>query len=202
MATPGLVSQTPGITQTSITQPLSKRPLKNRLNHHLRDKHKGRWDRFSVYLTIGATHIKELESLVLRIVQPKGNSQRGNIGRAQNLKRKLARDITAHYRRELDDVLNRKRSVKGDIKSIRDSGAVRSFVGLSGKRLKLRGQYKRKWYHARLLLNGKISFGGKQCRTPSEAAKAAIGKPKHGWWFWRYERAPGDWVRLRELKRR
>jgi hypothetical protein len=50
--------------------------LKNRLNHHLKDKHKGRWDRFSVYLTIGDTHLKELESLVLRIVQPKGNSQR------------------------------------------------------------------------------------------------------------------------------
>jgi hypothetical protein len=31
--------------------------LRNRLNHHLKDKHKGRWDRFSVYLTIGDTHL-------------------------------------------------------------------------------------------------------------------------------------------------
>jgi hypothetical protein len=62
--------------------------LRNRLNHHLKDKHKGRWDRFSVYLTIGDKHLQELESLVLRIVQPEGNSQRGKFKRAQDLKRK------------------------------------------------------------------------------------------------------------------
>ncbi len=40
--------------------------LRNRLRHHLRDRHGQSWDRFSVYLTIGDSHIKELESLVLR----------------------------------------------------------------------------------------------------------------------------------------
>ena len=169
--------------------------LRNRLNHHLKDKHKGRWDRFSVYLTIGDTHLKELKSLVLRIVQPIGNAQRGKFRRAQDLKRRLARDITAYYRRELDDVLNRKRIVKANTKP---TGSRL----LLEKRLKLKGLHKQKWYHARLLLNGEISFGGKRYRTPSDAAKAVRGRPSNGWWFWRYERAPGDWVRLRELKRR
>ena len=55
--------------------------LRNRLNHHLKDKHRGKWDRFSVYLTIGDSHLKELESLVLRVVRPSGNTQRGKFGR-------------------------------------------------------------------------------------------------------------------------
>src|SRR5690242_19008113 len=56
--------------------------LRNRLKHHLRDKHKGRWDRFSVYLTIGASRIKDLEPLVLRIFRPDGNSQKGKLRNA------------------------------------------------------------------------------------------------------------------------
>ena len=40
--------------------------LRSRLAHHLRDRHRDSWDRFSVYLTIGDSHLKELESLILR----------------------------------------------------------------------------------------------------------------------------------------
>jgi len=47
--------------------------LRSRLKHHLRDRHKKLWDRFSVYLTIGDSHLKELESLILRTVKPSGN---------------------------------------------------------------------------------------------------------------------------------
>jgi hypothetical protein len=76
--------------------------LRNRLNHHLRDKHRGNWDRFSVYLTIGDSHLKELESLVLRIVRPTGNSQAGKFFDAENLRKVLARDMRAHYRQKLN----------------------------------------------------------------------------------------------------
>ena len=40
--------------------------LMGRVNNHLRDRHKGKWDRFSVYLTTTAAHIRPLEALVLR----------------------------------------------------------------------------------------------------------------------------------------
>ncbi len=33
--------------------------LRSRLGHHLRDRHQDSWDRFSVYLTIGDTYLKE-----------------------------------------------------------------------------------------------------------------------------------------------
>ena len=47
--------------------------LMGRLKSHLKDRHHGSWDRFSVYLTMKDEHMKELESLLLRIVNPVGN---------------------------------------------------------------------------------------------------------------------------------
>jgi len=49
--------------------------LRRRLKQHLKDKHVDSWDRFSIYITIGDHHIKEMESLLLRITRPAGNSQ-------------------------------------------------------------------------------------------------------------------------------
>ncbi len=51
--------------------------LRSRLRHHLKDRHHDSWDRFSVYVTIGDSHLRELESLILRIVKPPGNKQKG-----------------------------------------------------------------------------------------------------------------------------
>ena len=48
--------------------------LRARVKQHLRDKHKGKWNKFSVYLVRKSEHIRELESLILRIADPKGNS--------------------------------------------------------------------------------------------------------------------------------
>jgi hypothetical protein len=35
--------------------------LRGRLAHHLKDRHQDSWDRFSVYITIGDSHLRELE---------------------------------------------------------------------------------------------------------------------------------------------
>ena len=85
------------------------RNLRNRLKHHLKDKHRGHWDRFSVYLTIGDSHLKELESLILRILRPTGNTQKGKFAKADDLKKRLARDMKQYYQREVDILLNRNR---------------------------------------------------------------------------------------------
>lgn len=42
--------------------------LKGRLKQHLRDRHSKKWDSFSIYLTLNSAHMKELETLLLRIV--------------------------------------------------------------------------------------------------------------------------------------
>jgi hypothetical protein len=69
--------------------------LMGRLKNHLRDRHHGSWDRFSVYLTARTEHIKELESLLLRIVSPEGNKQGGRFIRSENLFSALSSQIKA-----------------------------------------------------------------------------------------------------------
>lgn len=59
--------------------------LINRVKHHLKDRHRRKWDRFSVYITTGYEHIKPLESLVLRVTSPPGNHVSGRLVGAQNL---------------------------------------------------------------------------------------------------------------------
>lgn len=63
--------------------------LMRRVKQHLRDRHRGKWDRFSVYMTRRADHIKELESLLIRIVQPSGNRTGGRLAGSRNLSREL-----------------------------------------------------------------------------------------------------------------
>jgi len=54
--------------------------LMGRLKTHLKDRHHGSRDRFSVYLTVRDEHMKELESLLLRIVHPAGKKMKENAG--------------------------------------------------------------------------------------------------------------------------
>ena len=67
--------------------------LKNRLKAHLRDRHKKLWDRFSVYITSTDEHIKELESLMLRVIQPEGNRVKGKLKGSDAMNRDLDRRI-------------------------------------------------------------------------------------------------------------
>jgi hypothetical protein len=69
--------------------------LRMRLSHHLRNRHGDSWDRFSVYLTIGDSHLRELEALILRIVKPRGNTQKGKFANSDDIKRKFGRDVAS-----------------------------------------------------------------------------------------------------------
>ena len=56
--------------------------LKGRIWHHLRDRHKGKWDHFSLYIMKKEEHIREVEALLVRIANPAGNYQRGKLRRS------------------------------------------------------------------------------------------------------------------------
>lgn len=182
--------------------------LRSRLKAHLRDKHKGLWDRFSVYLTIDDGHLKELESLVLRITQPKGNTQRGKFAKSENLMRTLRARYRQRQREEWDEFIGRdsdsthasSRGRPRRARTGRNGGPV--LAGYVSKAMTLRGQHKGKILKARVRINGTIRMGSKVFNSPSLAASAAVGHAKNGWGFWKYERAPGQWVKLRELRRR
>lgn len=68
--------------------------------------------------------------------------------------------------------------------------------------LKLRARFKGQGITARVRRTGHVSLGGKEYTSPSLAAAAACKrKTCNGWTFWQFERAPGDWVPLDELRK-
>ena len=78
--------------------------LKSRLGGHLRDRHADAWDHFNVYLTQGDEHLKELESLILRIASPSGNRVGGKFMASKDLRRGLRQRIVASQKRELAEI--------------------------------------------------------------------------------------------------
>jgi len=181
------------------------RDLRGRLKTHLRDRHSRRWDRFSIYLTIGDDHTRELESLVMRIAQPAGNRQLGKFPRAQNLRREFAKRIRDLNKYHLDFMLGRQSpKVAASKKRRRKKGQPRQPVMSRwiSKPLKLRATFKDRVLKARVRRDGRITFRRETFNSPSIAARRAIGRKRavNGWSFWLYERAPGDWAKLNELR--
>lgn len=180
--------------------------LSGRLKQHLRDKHRDSWDRFSVYLTIGDTHMKELESLVLRIIKPAGNSQKGQFHRSENLRPTLSREIAARERQWLDSLFESpapdRKPRKTRKVARREAGRVPVLAEYVTRALRLRARHKGRLIKARVRRDGVVVLGGKRFTSPSLAGAAAQRRRTcNGWTFWRYERAPGDWALLDELRK-
>lgn len=188
--------------------------LRSRLRHHLKDRHADAWDSFSVYLTIGGRHLHELETLLLRIIDRKGNKQRGRFGKADDLKRKFRRELKQAQSEELerlfcDNIMKTQLGKEIELDKIeRKRPILASFVD---RRLHIRFRHKGKLYIAHIRRNGLITFAkesaeanrlqGKVFLSPSRAAKAVTKREMNGWAVWTYERAPGDWVPLDELRK-
>jgi hypothetical protein len=177
------------------------RNLMARLSQHLKDRHGGSWDRFSVYLTKQDDHMKELEALLLRIVNPAGNRQGGRFAASENLLSHLNRcmkERDADRRAELIGGWIAKRHRR--IKAARGKGSE-ALAGAVERRTQLRG-YRKGWeYFAILRKDGKVRYDGRTFDSPSAAAKAALGRSANGWSFWRYRNDKGQWVPLKELRK-
>ena len=178
--------------------------LSGRLNRHIIDRHKESWDRFSVYLTIGDSHLKELESLILRVVRPVGNKLAGKFVKSEDLRRRFSADIRESQRQEHDGLFESKRKRVGKISTVpqKDKKGLKAALAKYTKRqYKLRGKYKGKTIRAHVRKDGTIWYNGKAYLSPSSAGKAVMKRRCNGWKFWYYERSPGDWVQLDEMRR-
>jgi len=175
--------------------------LMNRIGHHLKDRHRGRWDTFSVYLTKQDEHIKELESLLLRIAAPSGNGQGGKFVASSSLLRPLERlmsDADADRRARLLGGLVARRRRRA--KASRAKGS-RVLAGVFDRRIPIRAWYKERMLRGSLRRDGYVSFRGRRYESPTAAAEAAIGRTRNGWRFWRYRDERGEWVQLERLRR-
>ena len=158
-----------------------------RLRHHLKDRHKDSWDSFSVYLTIGDAHMRELESLLIRVTRPPGNKQMGHFSGAENIRRKFERALKNKPQRDDEELLG---------KPVDDQAKGKKV----GRSILIRGRYKGRLHHAWLRHVGTVKYKGKVYTSLSAAATAVTRSPTNGRWFWHFKRGPGDWARVREMR--
>ncbi|MGD9875000.1 MAG: DUF2924 domain-containing protein [Kiritimatiellia bacterium] len=182
--------------------------LKSRVKHHLQDRHAGKWDSFRLYLIHKTDHIKELESLILRIADPKGNRVKGRMPHAENMMPRLRAHIKERQIDDLSSVLNltRKnkkapaRKIRGK-KPAKTAGRQPTLAPYVTKGFELRKVYKGKTYKAFVLADGTVRYDGKIYTSPSHAAVAVTKLSRNGWSFWRFKNASGQWVKLNTLRK-
>ena len=190
--------------------------LKGRVNHHLKDRHKGKWTHFSLYLVRSEKHMKDLESLCLRIADPTGNKVVGKLAGAKNLQKAFKKKLLEKARAEVEAMMGGKttptpkkktkspKMVKASKKAAATRRAKRTKIPLAGilKDKTLRATYKGATYRAWVKISGRIrlKLDGKTYDSPS-AAGAAVrdGKSTNGWVFWTYKNDKGDWVKINTL---
>ncbi len=180
--------------------------LRNRIKQHTRGKHRGKWDKFSLYLVQKADHIKELESLILRIADPKGNTIKGRLHRADNLKSRLQRQIKSAQEKQLIKLIGSKGGVKSRSSTkYPKKNTVKSkqppLALYTKKRFKIRTTYKGESFEAFVRKDGTINYKGVIYNSPTMAGKTVFGRNVNGWYIWRYRNRKGDWARLDELRK-
>jgi hypothetical protein len=173
--------------------------LRGRLRAHVRNQHRGSWDRFSIYLTIKDQHLREIEALLLRISNPIGAKQRGKLAQSRDMRRRITRAIRDKQLAEVSSLFGRATTPVPKPKP--DLNGDNELRRLLPQGAKLRGTLKGKVHHARVRRNGDVRYNGKIYGSLSLAAYAALNRPTNGWWFWQVERGKGNWVRLNKIRK-
>lgn len=76
--------------------------LLSRVDWHTHDRHKNRWDKVSFFVIDKHRFSKDIETVILRIIEPQGNRTRGKFERHYELQDKLNK-----IRREIKDLVKR-----------------------------------------------------------------------------------------------
>jgi len=175
--------------------------LMGRLKAHLRDRHHGAWDRFSVYLTVHDDHMKELESLILRIVAPAGNRMTGKFMDSESLRAKLNNSMKNADADRRARLLGGKIARKRRRSKTKKATGTRVLEGLIERRIVLKAWRGGEEYRATLRKDGRVSVKKEAFESPSRAGKAVLGRECNGWSFWHYRDKNGDWVPLKNLRK-
>ena len=176
--------------------------LRSRLKAHLRDRHAGKWDSFSLYLTETLEHLRELEALALRITMPKGNKSKTKFAGSRDLRRYFKSKVREAQAREIGTLFGPSGSERRRRRASQRNGRQPTLAAYVKGRMPIRMRYHKRGYKATVLADGTIRFRGEFFRSPSTAASAVSKRPMNGWSWWRYEAAPGEWVELNVLRRR
>lgn len=182
------------------------RNLKGRIKSHNKDRHHNKWTHFSLYIIRKEDHIKEIESLVLRIAYPKGNIVRGKLKQSKDLRPLLKRKLKDEWIKQLDGIIGNKNRFASKIKKgkIKKSDK-RPLQGFFPAGKMIYANYKGKEYKAWVRRNGRIKMvpSGQLFDSPSMAGISVTKKKTmNGWRFWKYKDKNGEPVYIDQLRKK
>ncbi|NQT45881.1 MAG: DUF2924 domain-containing protein [Candidatus Omnitrophica bacterium] len=199
----GLVGTSPGVYALYDDMGLyyvgKSGDLKNRVQHHLKDKHRASWTHFSLYLLRHQEHAGELESLLIRIADPRGNKVKPKGKSDEAMLNKLKTMVKHKQEEEFEEMFVGKRRSKKDTR-INRRQARQSLAGLVVRNTKLFRTYKGKEHSSVLTPQGKIKIGNKLYTSPSGASKSIVKHAANGWRFWYLKDSNNDVISLDELR--
>jgi hypothetical protein len=175
--------------------------LKRRLKAHLKDRHSGKWNYFSAYLTTGDHHLRELEALLIRIAQPKGNRNGGKLKGSQDLKRTLKSQLKRANEQKVNTLFDQGSKAKATVKGPALPKELAKLAKTISLPLRIRATHRKVTHRATLRRDGKVRYAGKVYSSLSKAGTAATGRPTNGWTFWSCERGKGHWVKLNTIRK-
>src|SRR3989344_4889613 len=76
--------------------------LFGRIRWHLKDRHRGKWNKFIIFRIRRVNYLKDIETLLLHIVDTRGNRARGNLPKDSDLNtvlRQLLRERGREYKK-------------------------------------------------------------------------------------------------------
>ena len=166
--------------------------LKRRVTQHLKDRHDASWTHFSLYLVSNDSHIGEIESLLVRIADPKGNSVKPKGRDSRKLPKNLVNLIKQEQKEELAGLFSK------EVKERKSkTPTTRELKGLVQIRTSIYRTYKGKDHKAILTPAGTIIYKGKKFGSPTAAAKAVVTRQSvNGWRFWFIKNESNEWVKL------
>lgn len=171
--------------------------LRTRVRQHLRDRHDASWTHFSLYLVSNDDHIGEIESLLIRIANPRGNTVKPKGRDSKLMKKRLENLIRLEHKKELREMFS-----SSAPKKTAAEGGPRDLKGLVSRRTPIYRTYKGKEHKAILTPAGSIIYKGKKFTTATAAAKMIVTtRAVNGWTFWNIRNDSNEWVKLNAFVR-
>jgi hypothetical protein len=79
------------------------RDLYGRMNGHLKDRHRHRWDTFKIFRIKNINYLKDIETLILQIHPTNGNRQLGKVPSKYNLTQPF-KAVLKQLKKEIDSI--------------------------------------------------------------------------------------------------
>ncbi len=176
--------------------------LKSRVQQHLKDQHRSKWDTFSLYLVKHVEHLRELETLVIHIAQPKGNTKSGRFAKSKNLNPRLKQSALETVKFMFGGASAKRQKAKKSWASKGKKSKAPSLRGLLPAGTVIKSFMRNDTLEARVDGEGRVLLNGKIFNSPSMAVISVTKSARNGWRFWRYQDRDGKWVLLDELRKK